>query len=248
MTAGSRLELVISCEHGGCRVPAEYRALFADAEPVLRSHRGFDAGALALAEALAETFTAPLAYSETTRLLVDLNRSLRHPKLYSEYSRVLGPAERRELLGAHYFPYRERVERLVAEGIARGALVLHVSAHSFTPVLDGQLRSADIGLLYDPSRPAEKALAREWSAALAKSAPEWPVRRNYPYLGAADGLTTQLRKRFGGAEYLGVELEVNQRLAAEPGWPAQARRLAASLEAVLGGGADFAFPDSGRDR
>ena len=36
------------------------------------------------------------------------------------------------------------------------------------------------------------------------------VRRNYPYSGTADGLTTDLRAGFG-PRYLGIEIEVNQR-------------------------------------
>ena len=36
------------------------------------------------------------------------------------------------------------------------------------------------------------------------------VRRNYPYLGKGDGLTTWLRRRFFSSEYAGVEIELNQ--------------------------------------
>ncbi|MEN9581780.1 MAG: hypothetical protein RJA70_4789, partial [Pseudomonadota bacterium] len=36
------------------------------------------------------------------------------------------------------------------------------------------------------------------------------LRRKYPYLGKADGLTTALRREFAPAAYLGLELEVNQ--------------------------------------
>jgi hypothetical protein len=37
------------------------------------------------------------------------------------------------------------------------------------------------------------------------------VRRNYPYRGWSDGLTTALRRRFAERAYVGIELEVNQR-------------------------------------
>ena len=37
------------------------------------------------------------------------------------------------------------------------------------------------------------------------------VRRNYPYRGYADGLTTHLRRRHRGRCYLGIEIEVNQK-------------------------------------
>ena len=38
--------LLLSCEHGGNRVPPEYGELFADAEAVLQTHRGYDIGIL----------------------------------------------------------------------------------------------------------------------------------------------------------------------------------------------------------
>jgi hypothetical protein len=37
------------------------------------------------------------------------------------------------------------------------------------------------------------------------------VRRNYPYVGYSDGLTTYLRTRFDDRQYSGIELEINQR-------------------------------------
>jgi len=38
--------LVLTCEHGGNRVPAAYRALFEGAEALLATHAGYDIGAL----------------------------------------------------------------------------------------------------------------------------------------------------------------------------------------------------------
>jgi len=52
--------LVISCEHAGHRVPAAYCAAFAGAEPLLRTHRGWDPGALVLARQMAGALGAPL--------------------------------------------------------------------------------------------------------------------------------------------------------------------------------------------
>jgi hypothetical protein len=40
---------------------------------------------------------------------------------------------------------------------------------------------------------------------------EMRVRRNYPYLGRADGMATFLRKHFPEDSYLGIELEFNQK-------------------------------------
>jgi hypothetical protein len=38
------------------------------------------------------------------------------------------------------------------------------------------------------------------------------VRRNYPYLGTADGLVSFLRKEFSSELYIGIEIELNQKI------------------------------------
>ena len=208
--------LLFTCEHGGARVPPKYGSLFArpSAKRKLESHRGSDHGALSLARALALAFDAPLYESTVTRLLVDLNRSIGHPQLFSELSRSLGPEERAKLLAEHYFPHRDRVESWIASHTRRGGRVLHIGVHSFTPRIDGRLRQADIGLLYDPSRSGEKALCDRWKAAFREVDPPLRVRRNYPFLGKADGFVTHLRRMFPAGQYLGIELEVSQALLA----------------------------------
>ena len=90
--------------------------------------------------------------------------------------------------------------------------MIHLSSHSFTPELNGRVRVADVGLLYDPARQGEAALCARWKASLAAIAPQFRVRRNYPYAGKGDGLTRDLRLRFSRRAYVGIELEVNQQI------------------------------------
>lgn len=226
--------LLLSCEHGGPRVPAAFRALFHDAGSVLATHRGYDLGALTLARALARRTNAPLFATTVTRLLVDPNRSPRHPRVFSEFTRGLPPDGRRRLLERYHRPHRERVAGFVARRIAAGARVVHVGVHSFTPLWRGVRRSTDVGLLYDPRRRAEQRLAARWRAEIHRLAPELTVHRNQPYRGATDGLTTTLRRRHPGRGYLGIELEVNQRLLAgeSPRVRALRRVLGESLVAL----------------
>jgi len=68
--------IVLSCEHAGHRVPAAYRALFRGHASVLKSHRGWDPGALDLARAIVVACNAPLLANTTSRLIVECNRSI----------------------------------------------------------------------------------------------------------------------------------------------------------------------------
>ncbi|MGH6623613.1 MAG: N-formylglutamate amidohydrolase, partial [Burkholderiaceae bacterium] len=146
---------------------------------------------------------------------------------------VRGPA-RDEIVERYYRPYRAEVESLVRRSVSRGRRVIHVSSHSFTPKLDGTVRRADVGLLYDPSRGGEVEVCARWKESLAALAPELRVRRNYPYFGRGDGLTSHLRRRFPPGVYVGIELEVNQRIvfAAGRAWDRLRRVLREGLRAA----------------
>lgn len=211
--------LIVTCEHGGNRIPREYRTLFRGFERALDSHRGYDPGALSLAQELAGATGAPLVFSTVSRLLVELNRSPGHRALYSERTRDLPAQDKSRIVARYYDPYRRSVEDRVRAAVAKGRRVLHVSSHSFTPVLDGEVRKTDIGLLYDPARAPESAFCRDWAALLGARIAPLRVRRNYPYRGYADGLTTYLRQRYPQRAYLGIEIEVNQKHPLHGGRP-----------------------------
>lgn len=231
--------LVITCEHGGREVPAEYAPLFVSHQALLETHRGWDPGALELAQQMATALDAPLFYATTTRLLIDLNRSIGHPRLHSEATRNLPTAARRGIVAQHYRPYRDAVASAVASRIAAGQRVMHIASHSFTPELGGVVRQADVAWLYNPKRTGEAALARHWLAALKRLRPDLKLRRNYPYEGKDDGQMSQLRKRHTADEYVGVELEVNHRFALAGGdvWTALRADIIASLAQALAAGA-----------
>ena len=208
--------LLLSCEHAANAVPAEWRSLFAGQARLLDSHRGLDIGALEAARSLARRLKAPLLAARWSRLLVDLNRSPGHPQLFAPQVRALPAASREQIMARCYRPYRDELRARVATAVAAGQRVIHVSVHSFTPVLDGVTRRCDVGLLYDPARLQEKVLCLQWQRVLATEDAALVVRRNYPYRGTADGLVTTLRREFPPACYGGIELEINQRYALGP--------------------------------
>lgn len=216
--------VLVTCEHGGNTVPTRWQRLFSGADDVLRSHRGWDPGALGVAQQLADRRSAPIIFSTTTRLLIELNRSIDHPGLFSDYTKNLSQAERGLLVKKYYAPYREAVEQLVGAMIAASRRVLHVSVHSFTDILDGDIREVDIGLLFDPARAWEVELCNAWRSAIESNTDgTLRIRNNQPYAGIDDGLTTYLRARFGhnkkqvnhseeSGTYAGIEIEIRQGL------------------------------------
>lgn len=218
-------ELLVTCEHGGNAVPAEYADLFAGAADVLESHRGHDPGALLVALQLAEACAAPIIISRTTRLLVELNRSPHSPELFSEFTRDLTDEVRARIVAGHYTPYRRQVERL-----ARIAPTLHVSMHSFTDVFHGVRRELDVGVLFDPGRPAEAAFGRRLMQLLASDTP-LIVHENQPYLGTDDGLTTYLRTQLPDTQYAGIEIELRQGLLRDR--PAVGDQIIAAVRSAL---------------
>ena len=105
--------------------------------------------------------------AKTTRLVVDLNRLPTNRNVFSAYTRSLPAEQRAAALDTHYWPYRKAVEGSVVQALEGGEAVLHISTHSFTPVLRGEVRNCDIGFLYDPRERGEVRVVEAWYAALA---------------------------------------------------------------------------------
>ena len=207
------MKFLLTCEHGGNEIPEEFQKYFVQAGGVLNSHRGYDPGALDLFFFL-QNLADYSYYSTQSRLLIELNRSLTHPKLFSEFTKNFSSEEKNSIVDRFYFPYRNSVESWISEILEKGEQVFHISLHSFSPELDGKIRNADIGLLFDPSRADEKNFCKILKMQLHLAEPKLKVRFNYPYLGKADGFTTYLRKKFPD-NYSGIELEINQKFSVE---------------------------------
>jgi predicted N-formylglutamate amidohydrolase len=205
--------LLLTCEHSSYAIPKSLKPLFQGAQEIISSHRGFDLGALSYARELSKRFDCPLYAGRVSRLVIDVNRSLHHPSLFSEYTKELSKKEKNDLIQKYWMPLRQNM--LIAVGEGKG--VLHLSCHTFTPCLHGVNRSCDVGLLYDPARLEERLLAQEIYDQLTKET-SLRIRKNYPYKGKADGHTTSLRHIFVSAEYVGLEVEVNQALVKTAYW------------------------------
>ncbi len=228
------MRIIITCEHGGNKIPREFFQLFNKHKNILASHRGYDTGALELADNLYKTSGDFFFHYVTSRLLIDLNRTVINPKLFSNITKPLADEIKEQIKSKHYFPYIKSVEEKVRRIINQNNLVIHISVHTFTPVLNGNKRKTDIGLLYDPQKKTEKKFCKTWKENITEIS-QYNVRFNYPYRGVADSLTSYFRKQFGDKKYIGVELEVNQKFLYQntTNWETIKDVLAKSLAASL---------------
>jgi predicted N-formylglutamate amidohydrolase len=206
---------VVTCEHAGNEVPEEYEYLFTGYSDMLASHKGWDPGALQLAEFLAEHLCAPLYSCSLTRLLIETNRSIDSPQLFSKFTTELSREEKIKLLTEIYYEYRNEVEEKIA--ILTKPLI-HLSIHSFTPVWNERVRDVDIGILFDPDRKFESLVCDQLKLKLVQLLPDLNIRFNEPYSGTDDGFTTYLRTKFNDAEYAGIEIEMNQKFVETDEW------------------------------
>ncbi|GGI83917.1 N-formylglutamate amidohydrolase [Legionella impletisoli] len=204
--------LVLSSEHGGNEVPEPYQHLFADHEDILETHLAWDIGALGIANHLHSVLDCDYFKTTITRLLIDCNRSLKHPKCFSKFTKSLPKTQKNQIIEAYYHPYRDRVSGAIQHHIDKGNQVLHLSIHTFTPELAGVTRKAAIALLYDSKRHGEKEVCRIWQNLMFNHSPPYRIRLNYPYTGSSDGFTAALRKKHLENDYLGIEVECNQAL------------------------------------
>jgi predicted N-formylglutamate amidohydrolase len=217
------MKLMLTCEHASNRLPAAFKKFVPT--HVQGTHRAYDIGALKVFRKLVK-FAKPEFSCEGTfsRLFVDLNRTITNKSAFSEYYGKLEASDKANAekvkaeATAYWKEYRANVERFMTQNIGKGskaagnkgAAIVHLGIHSFTPVLNGKPRNTDIGILYDPARPQERAYANVIKNEIKRLYPHMKVRFNYPYKGTSDGLTTSLRKKFG-SRYVGIEIEINQK-------------------------------------
>ena len=91
---------------------------------------------------------------------------------------------------------------------------MHICVHTFTPELAGNERGNDIGLLHDPGWGIERAVCDDLRRHLNHET-DYVTWFNRPYSGTADGILPAMRRRYDPAQFVGIELEVNQKYAGD---------------------------------
>lgn len=204
------LEIVLTCEHASNHIPKAYKHLIP--QNILSTHSAYDIGVLGLIQNIHRNIPSNIYLASISRLVIDMNRSLtnRHT-LFSPYTQQLTYDEKKNIIEQYYLNYRQPIENKILKLMHSNYHVWHLSIHSFTPVFNHIKRNADIGLLYNPQSFLEKQWAHLFKTTLHTLNPNLIIRMNYPYLGISDSLTQSFRKKINTNNYVGIEIEMNQK-------------------------------------
>lgn len=213
------MDCLVTCEHGSDVIADDVRHFFdwstavGDAPGAV----GFDRGAAEISRAIAAGLGGSLVEPPCSPMVIDLNRSPRSRRLFSPSMRRAPQSVRQQLVKRYLEPYRQQVCEVLRRQLEQYGVVIHFAVHAFAPFPPGAserrceaARRTDLGLLYDPQRPAERAFCEELVWELYDQMPLLRVRRNYPLRGTRDCISQWLRRHYPAEHYLGIELQLNQ--------------------------------------
>ena len=227
-------DFIVVCEHASNEIPERFASLGLSGE-ALQSHIAWDPGAVGVARHLAGLLLAPLVQATVSRLVIDCNRQLEAPDLIvSEADSIAVPGnyiseeERRMRAAAIHEPFHAAIGKLIDARLAAGGETALVSVHSFTPVLHGQARPWDVGVIFG----GDRRLADPLIAAL-KDDGSLMVGVNQPY-SPADGVfyTHERHARPLGLPSVMIEIR-NNLIEDQASQHAIAVRLAGLLEEAM---------------
>lgn len=237
MNGKSTFPVLLVCDHASRRFPAVLGTMGLDPF-ARRCHLALDIGAGALTRRLANALSATAVLGQYSRLVVDCNRQLMDPSAFLEFgdgivvpgNRNLHADDKRSRADEIYWPYHDAVESQVERLGADGRPPVFIAVHSFTPVLNGESRPWQIGVLWDADRVTAEIFLHDLREA------GFHVGDNEPYSGKAPhDFTIDHHAEAIGLPHVGIE--VRQDLIADDQGVAEIcgalQRVIASLPARL---------------
>ncbi len=200
--------ILLVCDHASRRFPASLGTMGLD-PAARRCHLALDIGAGALTEQLADSLGVTAVLCQYSRLIVDCNRQLMDPGAFLEFSdgivvpgnRNLHQADKDKRANEIYWPYHEAVTGQIERISALGISPVIISIHSFTPVLNGESRTWEMGVLWDQDRVTAEIFVHDLRAA------GYLVGDNEPYSGKApQDFTLDHHAESIGLPHVGIEI------------------------------------------
>ena len=172
--------VLLVCEHAGQAIPEQLLGLGL-APGDLDRHIGWDIGAGAVTQILAEALSVPAVMQNYSRLVIDCNRPPEAPDAMPPVSdqiavpknQGLTADDRASRIAEIFDPYQAAVAKALSHPARRAVL----SIHSFTPNLAGVARPWDIAFLYRGDRQTPELLRQ---IVLSRD-PTLNVGMNVPY-------------------------------------------------------------------
>jgi predicted N-formylglutamate amidohydrolase len=186
MHAESETPILLVCDHASCSFPGALGDMGLDPF-ARRCHLAIDIGAGPLTEYLADRLGVTAVLAQYSRLIVDCNRKLLDPSAFLQFgdgilvpgNRNLHQEEKDARAEAIYWPYHTAIDSQVERLSTVGTGPAFISIHSFTPVLNGDSRSWEIGVLWDKDMSLRDIFLKDFRDAGFK------VGDNEPYSGKA---------------------------------------------------------------
>jgi predicted N-formylglutamate amidohydrolase len=200
--------VILVCDHASHRFPKSLGDMGLDPF-ARRCHLALDIGAGPLTEKLADMLGVTAVVQNYSRLVVDCNRELMDPGAYLEYgdgilvpgNRNLHQADKDLRASALYWPYHTAIEEQIARLRKIGPAPAFISIHSFTPVLNGEFREWQMGILWDKDKPTSRVFVDGLRAA------GYHVGDNEPYSGKApQDFTIDHHAEAPGLPHVGIEI------------------------------------------
>lgn len=200
--------ILLVCDHASRRFPRALGTMGLDPF-ARRCHLAVDIGAGALTEALADSLGVTAVLCQYSRLIVDCNRQLMDPGAFLEFgdgviipgNRSLHQQDKDMRAKDIYWPYHGAVEAQVSRFRDMDIDPVFISIHSFTPVLNGESRTWEMGVLWDKDRVTAEIFVNDLREA------GYLVGDNEPYSGKApQDFTIDHHAEQIGIPHVGIEI------------------------------------------
>ena len=204
----AELPILLICDHASCRFPKSLGDMGLDPF-ARRCHLAVDIGAGPLTEKLAASLGVTAVLAQYSRLVVDCNRQLMDPGAFLQFgdgilvpgNRNIRQKEKDLRASVLYGPYHEAVDSQVQRLRSIGPPPAFIAVHSFTPVMNGEARPWEMGVLWDTDTRLRDIFLEDFTAA------GYLVGDNEPYSGKApQDYTIDHHAEEIGLPHIGIEI------------------------------------------